>query len=389
MGGDIPIGRIAGFPVSVNWSVLGSLWLFTWSLASTLPTAVSGHSTTAYWVAGACGALVLLASLLAHELAHAIMARRAGVKVFDVTLWLFGGVTRLGGEAKTPQTAFRIAISGPATSLALAGGFACSAWVLDALGSVHIVTGVLWWLAGINLLLGLFNLLPGAPLDGGQVLRAWLWRRHGDSVRASVGAAQAGRTLATILIGLGLMEFLFGAMVPGVWLAFIGWFIFTAAHTDEAQALSRRALTGVRVADAMTAHPRTAPGWITVAEFIECYLLGDRHSAYPVEARDGSISGLITLTQLREVSPERRSSTLVRDVAVPLDRVPTATPDEPVTALLERLAANAGKRALVVDGGRVAGIVTAHDLTRLIDVYRLARSHADVAQGVTAEGAPR
>jgi Zn-dependent protease/CBS domain-containing protein len=379
MGGGIPIGRIAGFPVSVNWSVLVILWLFTWSLASTLPGAVSGYSAAAYWVAGACGALVLLASLLAHELAHAIVARRAGVKVFDVTLWLFGGVTRLGGEAKTPQMAFRIAISGPATSLALAGGFAGGAWVLDALGAAHIATGVLWWLAGINLLLGLFNLLPGAPLDGGQVLRAWLWRRHGDPVRASVGAARAGRTLATILIGLGLMEFLFGALVPGVWLAFIGWFIFSAARADEAQVLARSALNGVRVADAMTAHPRTAPGWITVAEFIERYLLGDRHSAYPVEARDGSITGLITLAQLREVSPDRRSATLVGDIAVPLNRVATATPDEPVTTLLERLAANTGNRALVVDGGRVTGIVTAHDLTRLIDVYRLARSHAEIA----------
>ncbi|KAA8964665.1 site-2 protease family protein [Mycobacterium sp.] len=381
MGGDIPLGRIAGFPVGLNWSVLVILWLFTWSLASTLPDTVPGYSATAYWVAGACGALVLLASLLAHELAHALVARRTGVRVLDVTLWLFGGVTHLGGEAKTPQTAFRIAIAGPATSLALAGGFAGGAWVLDVLTPAHIVSGVLWWLAGINLLLGLFNLLPGAPLDGGQVLRAWLWRRHGDALTASVGAARAGRMLATILIGLGLMEFLFGALVPGVWLAFIGWFIFTAARSTEDQVLSRRALTGVRVADAMTAHPRTAPGWITVAEFIDRYLLGDRHSAYPVEARDGSISGLITLAQLREVPSDRRASTLVDDIAVPLDRVTTATPDEPVTALLERLATNTGKRALVIDGGRVTGIVTAHDLSRLIDVYRLARPQAAAPEG--------
>lgn len=376
--GGIPLGRIAGFPVTANWSVLVILWLFTWSLATTLPRAVSGYSTATYWVAGACGAVVLLASLLAHELAHAIVARRTGVKVFDVTLWLFGGVTRLGGKAKTPQTAFRIAISGPATSLALAGGFACGALALDVLGTPHIVTRVFWWLAGINLLLGLFNLLPGAPLDGGQVLRAWLWRRHGDPVRAAVGAARAGRTVAIVLIGLGLLEFLAGALVGGVWLAFIGWFIFTAARTDEAQVLTRSALTGVRVADAMTADPRTAPDWITVTEFIEHYLLGDRHSAYPVQARDGSISGLITLAQLREVAPDQRSSTLVGSIAIPLDRVPTATSNEPVTTLLERLAANGNNRALVVDGDRVTGIITAHDLTRLVDVYRIARPSADV-----------
>ncbi|BBZ12750.1 site-2 protease family protein [Mycobacterium branderi] len=375
--GGIPLGRIAGFPVTANWSVLVILWLFTWSLASTLPSAVSGYSAATYWFAGACGAVVLLASLLAHELAHAIVARRAGVKVIDVTLWLFGGITRLGGQAKTPQTAFRIAVSGPVTSLALAAGFAAAAAGLATIGGPDIATSVFWWLAGINLLLGLFNLLPGSPLDGGQVLRAWLWRRYGDPVRAAVGAARAGRALALVLIGLGFVEFLAGAFVAGIWLAFIGWFIFTAAHTDETQILARNALTGVRVADTMTAHPHTAPAGITVADFIERYLLGDRHSAYPVQDRDGSISGLVTLTQLRQVPPGRRGETLVGEIAVPLDRVPTAAPNEPVTALLERLSATQQSRALVVDEGRVVGIVTASDLTRLVDVYRLARPRAD------------
>lgn len=379
--GGIPLGRIAGFPVQANWSVLVILWLFTWSLASTLPTTAAGYSPTAYWVAGACGATVLLASLLAHELAHAIVARRAGVKILGVTLWLFGGITRLGGQAKTPQTAFRIAVAGPATSLLLAALFACTGVGLRTLGVGHIILGVAWWLAGINALLGVFNLLPGAPLDGGQVLRAWLWRRHGDPARAAIGAARAGRTLAFILIALGLLEFLAGGMVAGVWLAFIGWFIFTAAHTDETLALTRNALAGVRVGDAMTAHPRTAPAWITVQDFIERYLLGDRHSAYPVEEHDGSISGLITLAQLRQVEASSRSAICVGEIAIPLSRVPIATPDELVTALLERLASAESSRALVVDGGRVVGIVTPSDLTRLVDVYRLAKPGITVADG--------
>lgn len=370
--GGIPSGRIAGFPVNANWSVLVILWLFTWSLASTLPTTAAGYPAKAYWIAGACGATVLLASLLAHELAHAVVARRAGIQVLGVTLWIFGGVTRLGGQAKTPQTAFRIAVAGPATSLLLAALFAGTAAGLRTLGVGHITVGVAWWLAGINTLLGVFNLLPGAPLDGGQVLRAWLWRRHGDPTRAAVGAARAGRTLAFVLIAFGLLEFLAGAMVAGVWLAFIGWFIFTAAHTDEASALTRNALTGLRVSEAMTSNPHTAPAWITVQDFIDRYLLGDRHSAYPVKDHNGSISGLITLTQLRQVEPGNRSTTLVGEIAMPLNSVPIARPDEPVTALLERLASGHGNRALVVDGAYVVGIVTPSDLTRLVDVYRLA-----------------
>lgn len=131
----IPLGRIAGFPVNVHWSVLVILWLFTWSLASTLPGTVRGYSPVAYWAAGACGALVLLASLVAHELAHAVVARRAGVAVGSVTLWLFGGVTTLGGEAKTPRAAFRIAIAGPATSLALAALFGGLVAALPTLGA--------------------------------------------------------------------------------------------------------------------------------------------------------------------------------------------------------------------------------------------------------------
>lgn len=376
----IPIGRIAGFPVKVDWGVLVILWLFTWSLASTLPTTAAGFSTRTYWVAGACGAAVLLASLLAHELAHAIVARRAGVEVLDVTLWLFGGVTRLGGQATTPRTALRIAIAGPATSLSLAALFAAAGMEFRILGAGPIVVAVAFWLAGINGLLGLFNLLPGAPLDGGQVLRAWLWQRHGDPARAALSAARAGRALAYTLIAFGLLEFLAGAMVAGIWSAFIGWFIFTAAHTDEVQLLTRDALSGVRVADAMTPNPHSAPASVTVQDFIERYLLGDRHSAYPVKDHDGAITGLVTLGQLRHVSPESRATTLIGEIALPFNQVTIAAPDEAVTTLLERMAPGHGNRALVVDGGAVVGIVTATDLTRLIDVRRLARPTA-VAYG--------
>ena len=379
----IPLGRIAGFGVKVHWSVIVILWLFTWSLASTLPGTVKGYSHLVYWLAGACGALVLLASLLAHELAHAVVARRMGVSVGDVTLWLFGGVTTLQGEAKTPKAAFRIAFAGPATSLVLSAAFAGLSIALATVCAPAIVVSVAWWLARINLLLGLFNLLPGAPLDGGRLVRAYLWRRHGDSVRATIGAAHAGRVVAIILITLGLAEFLVGGLFGGVWLAFIGWFLFAAAREEEMQVTTRQIFAGVRVSDAMTAQPHTAPGWLTVEDFIQRYLLGDRHSAYPVADHDGSIMGLVTLRQLRDLAPSRRTTTSVRDIALPLQSVPTAAPQEPLSALLQRMAPHGPRsRALVVDGGAVVGIVTPSDVARLVDVYRLAQP----APGVTAPG---
>lgn len=385
MSDAIPLGRVAGFEIKVHWSVLVILWLFTWSLATSLPDAAKGYSRPTYWVAGACGALVLLASLLAHELAHAVVARRMGVRVGDVTLWLFGGVTTLQGEAQTPKAAFRIAVAGPATSLAFSATFAALAAGLPAVHAGAIAVSVIWWVAVINLVLALFNLLPGAPLDGGRLVRAYLWRRYGDSVRAAVGAAHAGRVVATILIVLGLAEFLVGRLVGGVWLAFIGWFMFCAAREEELQVTTRQALAGVRVVDAMTANPHPAPGGATVEEFIERYLLGAPHSAYPVADPDGSIIGLVTLRQLREVAPGRRATTMVREIALPLDRVPTAAPLESLSAVVERLAATGHcSRALVVDGGTVVGIITPSDLARLIEVYRLA--HPGLGQDAHPRG---
>ena len=258
-------------------------------------------------------------------------------------------------------------------SLALAAFFGGVAAVLRAAGGADIVVAVAWWLAGINVVLGLFNLVPGAPLDGGRLLRAYLWRRHGDATRAALGAARAGRFVACALIGLGLIEFLAGSLVGGVWMVFIGWFLLTAAPEEKYWILTQQSLDGLLVADVMTAHPHTVPGSMSVEKFISDYLLGDRHSSYPVARADGTISGLITLNQLRGVPPVQRATTSVGDAALPLDRVPTARTTEPVTALIERLEPIAGRRVLVMDdGGRVVGIVTASDIARLVEVRLLA-----------------
>ncbi|PJE25288.1 MAG: site-2 protease family protein [Mycobacterium sp.] len=373
MRDTIPLGRIAGLRVNAHWSVIVILWLFTWSLATTLPHDVGGYPRGAYWAAGACGALVLLGSLLAHELAHAVVARRVGVATDSVTLWLFGGVTTLRGEAPTPKAAFRIAVAGPATSLALSVAFAGLAITLESAHIAVIVVSVAWWLSAVNLMLGLFNLLPGAPLDGGRLVRAFLWQRHGDRVRAAVGAAHAGRIVAIVLITLGLAEFVVGGLISGVWLAFIGWFILAAAREEEVQATNQQMFGGMCVADAMTPKPHTAPDWISVEDFIQCYVLGDRHSAYPITDRQGTTVGLVTLRQLRDVAPGLRATTRVRDIALPLGNVPVAAPGESLNALLQRMTpVGPRSRALVMEEDKAVGIVTAGDVARLIDVYRIA-----------------
>lgn len=372
MDDGIPIGKVAGIPLTVHWSVLVILWLFTWSLADTLPQAVPGHADSTYWIAGFCGTTALLASLLAHEFMHAVVARRLGVTVLGVRLWVFGGSARLAGEPATPQHAFWIAACGPATSLALAALFALAAVLLPASGVLQIVVVVLWWLVTINVVLGVFNLLPGAPLDGGRILRAYLWRRDGNAAAATVQAAKAGRVLGLVLIVGGLLGFLVGSWISGVWMVFIGWFLYSAAGEEQSWALTRQALAGVSVADVMTVDPRTAPDWISVEDFVGRYLLGDRHSSYPVVDPDGSITGLITLQRLRSVAPDKRATTPLRDAAIPRADVPAARPDEPLTVLMERLAEASATRAFVVESGRIVGLVTPSDVTRMIEVRGLA-----------------
>ena len=372
MNEDIHLGRLAGFPLAMNWSVLVIAWLLTWGLADgSLPQAAPGHTTGTYWVAAAVTAVLFFGSLLGHELAHAIVARRAGVEVKGLTLWLFGGVASLGGEPATPRDDFRIAAVGPATSLLFAAGFGLVTVLLNGVGTTHLVVAVAGWLAGINLMLGLFNLVPGAPLDGGRILRAFLWGRHGDRARAAISAAHAGRSVGYGLIGLGLLQFVLGASIGGLWLVFIGWFVMGAARAEEADVVARHVLGDVLVADVMSPSPQTAPGWITLEEFVDGHLFGGRHSAYPVEGADGQIAGLITLSQLRAVDREGRRTAQVADVAVPLSDIPTATPDEPVTRLLEQLSAPGGGRALVFEAGELVGVVTPTDVARAIAVRTL------------------
>jgi Zn-dependent protease/CBS domain-containing protein len=362
----VRLGTIFGIEVRADWSLLLIIVLLTWSLADvSFPSLVDRYRSAEYWVAAFGTTLLFLASLLAHELSHSVVARRLGIQVRDITLWLFGGVSRLEGEARTPRGDFQIAFAGPAMSIAIGIVFTVLAIAVRLADGSPLAIAALFWLGGINLLLAVFNLIPAAPLDGGRVLRAFLWRRSGDHDRAAVQAARAGRFFGWVLVFLGVLEFIGGGDVGGLWLVFLGWFLLGAARAEEEQVLTQHALQGVRVGDVMTHSPVTAPADISIADMLNDYVLSHHCSAFPLVDRDGRVVGLLTLQQCKRVPPDQRATTPARAVATPIDQVPTASPDELLVPVLQR-AADAGGRILAMRDGQLVGIVTPTDVTRAV-----------------------
>ncbi|MDO9176057.1 MAG: CBS domain-containing protein, partial [Actinomycetota bacterium] len=275
-----------------------------------------------------------------------------------------GGVATLGSEPPTPRADFRIAVAGPTASLSLAAGFELVAIGLQALDTAHVVMVAVAWLAGNNLMLGLFNLIPGAPLDGGRILRSFMWHRHGDQFRATISAARAGGVVALMLIGLGLLEVLTGARMDGLWLVLIGWFVASAARAEEADALTRANVRGLRVGDVMSRQPVIAQGATLASELRLGNAGGNEHSAYPVVDDGGSVTGLVTLDRVRRVRPSDRATTPLAQVTIPLKEVPIATPTDSLWSLMDRLDAATAGRALVFEDGMLVGIVTLSDVAR-------------------------
>ena len=368
MNENLSLGRIAGIHVGLNWSLLVVAALIAWSIATgILPAAAPGQTSAAYWTAGVISAFVYLASLLAHELAHSIVATRRGVKVEGITLWLFGGVSRFSSESNSPGVQAWITFVGPLTSLLLGAVFLLAGAVVGGGANSALLSASLAWLGYINILLGVFNLLPAFPLDGGRILQSLIWRGTGDRLRATRIAARIGMAFAFLFIAYGLITFFAaGSLIGGVWAVFLGWFLLSAARAEEAGGLIRQALSGISVGDVMTPNPVQAPDDISVEEALHGYVLTSRHSTFPTHDAGGRLSGLLTMAALKNVAPDARASTLIKEVTCPLDKVSTATPADPATNLLNVSDGCSEGRTLVVDNGRLVGIISPSDVSRLM-----------------------
>jgi len=384
---SIRLGRIAGVTVGLNWSLpVLAVLLATGLAGSSLPSSAPGYDSWAYGVAGSLAALAFLAAILAHELGHAVVARRQGLGVDGITLWALGGLTRIEGDAASPAGELRISGIGPLVSLALGLGLGGLGLALGALGWSPLVAAALDWLGAINLILAVFNALPGAPLDGGRLLHAALWRHHGDRLRATETASRVGWVLGLAMVALGFVGFVFSGF-GGLWLALVGWFLMTASRAEQSQARLHHGLEGLRAMDLMSPDPVRGAGWVTVQAFMDDYAPAARPAAFPVDAWSGRLAGLVTVDQLRSVPPAQRSVRRVIDVAWPLARVPIVRPERPATEVATLIAQAPSEQALVMDDDRLLGIISRSDLTSRDRANR--QGHAGRGGAVVGTGANR
>ena len=357
------IGRFAGIDVGAHWSWLLVVALIVWSLsAGVFPQANPGLDDRTYLVMAIVAALGFFVSILLHELGHAVQARRDGVAVDGITLWVFGGVARMSGQPPSAMAELRVALAGPAVSLVLGVVFLLAAL---ALALPPAVDGTLFWLAQMNLYLLAFNLLPAFPLDGGRVARALLWARRGSFVSATRTASAVGRGFAQLFIVGGLALAIFVGDFGGLWLAFIGWFLLAAAEAERALAVAGDAVEGLRVWQLMVRDPVTVPPDATVEELVTDVFLPTRHTAFPV-VDGGRVAGIVSF---RDALALPRSAWATTPVSAIMETAAEACvdPAAPLAEVLPRLAAGRVRRLLVCRDGRLYGLLSLTDVMRVLE----------------------
>jgi Zn-dependent protease/predicted transcriptional regulator len=363
------IGRVFGIPIYLHASWFIIFALITLSLGTQF-TAQHPHWTEAQrWTLGIITSLLFFASVVFHELSHSVVARHYRIPVDSITLFVFGGLARIERDPDSGRQEFNIAIAGPLSSLFLAGCF----WLIaHYVHGTEMVTALASWLAWINFLLALFNLVPGFPLDGGRVLRGIVWGITGSFTRASQIASSSGRTFAYLMIFIGIWQALHGAWVDGLWLAFIGWFLLEAARESFAQVALRSTLTGVRAEDIMTPEIPTVPRDISLEDYVHEVLRTGRRSHIVTGA--GTPVGLVTLHSTRAVPRDEWSNTSIQAVMVPIDRVHSALPEEPVLQILERMQKEDINQMPVLSDGHIIGMIGRDTILRVLQT-RLQAGH--------------
>lgn len=361
-GRPVTLFRIFGFEVKADWSWLILGTLVVWSLARGLfPGWIKGLDPAAYWLMGVAGAAGLFLSIVFHELCHSLVARRYGIDMRGITLFLFGGVSEMGDEPPSPKAEFFMALAGPVSSVVLAAVLFAAGFFLRGAGPSTPVSGVFRYLGLLNFVLAGFNLLPAFPLDGGRVLRAVLWGTWNDLRRATRLASSVGLGAGAVLMGLGALQFLMGQVVGGLWTLIIGVFVRGAARSSYRQILFRQALEGVPVKKLMTAEPVTVSPATSIRQLVEDYVYKFQHKMYPV-VESGRLVGCVTLDQVKGIAREDWPSRDVGGLARDCSADNTVGPDEDVLKALALMQRTGRSRLLVAESGKLDGVIALKDI---------------------------
>jgi len=368
MPGSLHLGRIAGIDIYINFSWLIIFVFLTWSLATGwFPQLYPGWSTATYWLVSAIAALLLFASVLLHELAHSLVARARGLPVKNITLFIFGGVSNLQQEPASPGVEFQMAVVGPVVSLLI--GFVAFLLQLAVRGSNSPLQGIFFYLAITNILLGIFNLIPGFPLDGGRVLRSIIWKASGSLRRATRAASIVGQIIAYLFILLGIWLFFSGNVLDGIWIGFIGWFLLSSAQSANSQVMLESMFRGVTVGEVMNTKPTTVPANISLQRLVDEYFLPHGLRSALVMQAD-QLAGLITLGDIRHVPREQWGQVPVGHAMVPLDRLHIVQPQQSLNEVLPLMAGQNVNQLPVVQNGVLVGVLSRDAIVRFLEVRR-------------------
>ncbi len=366
--GGLPIGKLFGISVRIHISWFIIFALVTWALAANYFPAAYPHWET--WVIALISlatSLLFFGSVLAHEMVHSLVARHYGISVPSITLFILGGIAHIAEEPRLPKIEFNIALAGPATSIGL-GVFFGLLWIFLPAGA-EVVVAVSFWLAWVNLLLGVFNLIPGFPMDGGRVLRSILWWRTGDIRRATRAASNIGQVIGFLFIagGIYLIFFQTDMWINGIWIALIGWFIRSAAVQSYRQMGFTEALKGHRVSELMSTDCQQVDGDVSIDELVRRYLFSSGRRCFAVPSSSG-IAGLISLADIQAVPRSSWGVTRVKDVMVPLEKMETVGPDDDLSRAFNIVTGQNVSQVPVMENQTFRGIITRENLLAYVSL---------------------
>jgi Zn-dependent protease/predicted transcriptional regulator len=371
-GGALRLGKIFGIEIGIHFTWLIAFALISWSLAQGFFPAISpGNTVGVYWALGILAAMSLFASVLLHELAHSLVARAHKLNVSSITLFIFGGVSNLQEEPQSARTEFLMAVAGPLTSLIIGGILWAVSLSLGVGGNPFSLffgsvsrygpgTAFVYYLGSINILLGIFNLIPGFPLDGGRVLRAGIWRKTGNVVRATNIAATTGQVFGWLFIAYGVYQLLAGAFLGGLWIAFIGWFLNSAAESSRREATLSYQLRGIKVKDVMNPTPECVAPSASVESVVNENFIQHGRRAVPV-CRDGALAGIVTLPDVKKLPSEKWRQTEV-EVIMTSTPLHTVGKDDDLSVAMKLLAQYGLNQVPVVEGERLIGLLNRADI---------------------------